>query len=58
MRDKCLRDYTGKNDKTKVATLTIFCSNPCNRVDNFRNDCYILLKSGYSQTDISKTKAC
>jgi hypothetical protein len=53
-----LRDYTGKNDKTKVATLTIFCSNPCNRVDNFRNDCYILLKSGYSQTDISKTKAC
>lgn len=49
MRDKCLKDYTGKNDKTKVATLTTF-----GRICNLKND---LARYGKVQIGISKTRA-
>lgn len=32
MRDKCLKDYTGKNDKTKVASLTHLLLTPMRQI--------------------------
>ena len=54
MRDKLLRDYTGKNEKTKVVPLIIFCSHPCGRIGKLKNNLCTLLKSSYFQTCISE----